>query len=127
MGDPGNVRYRSTTGALILIAIGVFLLIVNLLPNFNLWPFLEHYWPVLLILLGLGKLWDNYIYREHPEMAVGWGFLGVVIVLLVLVGFASSLGRWGRNRGNYADVHQSQSVDLQGAQSVTANIQMPAG
>lgn len=127
MSEPGDMRYRSAAGALILIGLGIILLILNFRPDFNLWPFLERYWPVLLILLGLGKMWDAYAYREHPGLAIGWGFVGALVALLVVAGFATSLGRWGRNRGSNADVHQLQSVDLQGAQSVTANIQMPAG
>jgi len=129
MAETGSVRHGSANGAMILIGVGVVFLILNLWPNFHPWAFLERYWPILLILLGLGKLWDSYAGREHPGMAVGWGFVGTVIVLLVAVGFATSMARWGRNRGNNSrdDIHQAQSVDLQGAQSVTADIQMPAG
>ena len=127
MSETGNMRYKSATGPIILIGLGIILLILNFRPDFNPWPFLERYWPVLLILLGLGKMWDAYVYSEHPGLAIGWGLMGALVALLVVAGFAMSLGRWGRNRGNYADVHQSQSVDLQGAQSVAANIQMPAG
>ncbi len=88
---------------------------------------------MLLIILGAGKLWDYYASREHPEIAGRWGFLGTLIVVLVAVGFAASVGHWGQNRGgngrndDNSNIHETQSVDLQGAQSVTANIDMPAG
>lgn len=127
MSETGGVRYKSATGPIILIAIGIILLILNFRPDFNPWPFLERYWPVLLILLGLGKMWDAYVYSKHPGLAIGWGLMGGLVALLVVASFAMTVGHWGRNRGNNADVHQSQSVDLQGAQSVAANIQMPAG
>lgn len=133
MTQSGNMRHGSATGAAILIGIGVFFLILNFRPNFHPWAFLERYWPVLLIILGLGKLWDYYAGREHPEMAGRWGFLGTVIVVLVAVVFATSVAHWGRNRRDTGwsdhrlNIHEAQSVDFQGAQSVTANIQMPAG
>jgi N-terminal domain of toast_rack, DUF2154 len=133
MGETGNSRFGSAKAAIILIGVGVFLLILNLWPNFHPWAFLQHYWPVLLIVLGLGKLLDSYAGREHPALAASWDSIATIIVLLAIVGFAASIANWGRNRGNGdsgrrdTNIHETQSVDLQGAQSVTANIQMPAG
>jgi len=133
MAQTGNVRHGSATGAAILIGVGVFFLILNLWPSFHPWEFLERFWPVLLIILGAGKLWDYYASREHPEATGRWGFLGTLIVVLVAVGFAATVAHWGRNQGGNGksddspNIHETQSVDLQGAQSVTANIDMPAG
>ncbi len=133
MAETGNSRFGSAKAAIILIGVGVFLLILNLWPNFHPWEFLEHYWPVLLILLGLGKLLDSYAGREHPAVAASWDTIATVIVLLAIVGFAASMAHWSQNRGHNGargrdtNVHETQSLDLQGAQSVTANIQMPSG
>jgi N-terminal domain of toast_rack, DUF2154 len=133
MGETGNSRHGSANAAIILIGVGVIFLILNLWPNFHPWAFLEHYWPVLLIVLGLGKLLNSYAGREHPAMAASWDFIATVIVLLAIVGFAASMAHWGRNRGiggnggRDNNIHETQSVDLQGARTVTANIQMPAG
>ena len=133
MTPNGNVRYGSATGAAILIGIGAFFLILNLWPSFHTWAFLARYWPVLLIIVGLGKIWEHYAGREHPEIAGRWGFLGTLIVVLAAVGFAASVAHWGQNpRGagrtdDSSNIHESRSVNLQGAQSVTADIQMPSG
>src|SRR5579864_8187621 len=99
MDQTGNVRHRSASGAAILIGVGVFFLILNLWPNLHPWAFLERYWPVLLIVLGLGKLWDYYAGREYAGMPGRWGVLGTLIVVLAAVGFAASIIHWGRNRG----------------------------
>jgi N-terminal domain of toast_rack, DUF2154 len=133
MGETGSARHGSANAAIILIGVGVIFLILNLWPNFHPWALLEHYWPVLLIVLGLGKLLDSYAGREYPGMSAGWDSIATVIVLLAIVGFAASMAHWGQNRGRNStsgrdtNIHESQSVDLQSAQSVTANIQMPSG
>jgi hypothetical protein len=115
----------SITGALFLIGLGVFFLLINLMPNFDPWSALFRYWPVVLILLGLGKMWDAYRVRQNPG-ARDAGSSGTVVALLVflaIIGFAVLVGKGG----SAATVHDAQSVELQGAKSVNADIEMPAG
>jgi uncharacterized protein DUF2154/cell wall-active antibiotic response 4TMS protein YvqF len=63
----GKNRYRqrsSITGALIVIAVGVFLLILNMKPGLDAWSVISRYWPVAIILIGLGKIWEAFAYRN---------------------------------------------------------------
>jgi phage shock protein PspC (stress-responsive transcriptional regulator) len=47
-------RKRTSIGAYILIALGAFFLADNLMPNFDL----ADYWPVALIAVGIGLLYN---------------------------------------------------------------------
>ncbi|MGA2846668.1 MAG: toast rack family protein [Candidatus Acidiferrales bacterium] len=118
-------RRGSITGALFLIGLGVFFLLMNLLPNFDPWTTLFRYWPIVLILLGLGKIWDAHRMQQNPSTGDG-GSSGTVVALLVflaILAFALMVGR----RGSGATVHDAQAIELQGAKSVNAEISMPAG
>jgi hypothetical protein len=118
-------RRGSITGALFLIGLGVFFLLMNLVPNFDPWTTVFRYWPIVLILLGLGKIWDAYRTRRNSGMEDG-GSSGTVVALLVflaIIGFAVMVGKDGRS----ATVHDTQAIELQGAKSVNANVTMPAG
>jgi hypothetical protein len=118
-------RLGPITGALFLIGLGVFLLMMNLMPNFDPWSTLFRYWPIVLILLGLGKMWDAYRVRQNPDSKAGdsSGTVVALLVFLLIIGLAVMAGR-GRSA---ATVHETQAVDLLGAKSVNANIEMPAG
>lgn len=118
-------RRRSMIGAFILIAIGALFLYGNLRPEVDVWGVLSKYWPLILVCVGLGKLWDYYQARNAgltgarawingPEIAV--------LILLIVCGVAVSRG-FGRGKQE----HDSVSVDRQGAQKVTMNVEMPAG
>jgi hypothetical protein len=47
---------RSRTGAVVLIVIGVLFLLSNLGWIPQLGPFLRQWWPVILIVIGVGML-----------------------------------------------------------------------
>ena len=59
MAQDGNPRRISLVGPLILITIGALFLLHNWRPDFEPWPILATYWPLILIFIGLGKVWDN--------------------------------------------------------------------
>jgi hypothetical protein len=128
MNDKPNHRHGSMAGAILLIAVGVVFLYATLHPAFNLWPFLERYWPLILIFLGLAKLWDYFWVRSHPDSARGGEISGIALALLLvalIAGLAYSHSRHHRLR---SFGHRTQTaVDLQGAKSVHAKIEMPAG
>jgi hypothetical protein len=123
----------------ILIGLGLFFLLINLYPEFNPWPWLFRYWPLILIAVGVGKIWDSYYAHQHPERATtpwvtGTG-LAWIILLFVFV-FAFWHGRRGRNWNGWGpqdrwhrwgEMHDNQSVDLQGAKSVNFDLNFPAG
>jgi hypothetical protein len=120
-------RSRAYVGPVILICVGVFFLVVNLVPSFNPWTLLFRYWPVILIIIGLGKMWDYYAMRRHPDVQASSGVSGVVIAVVVLV-LLLVVMTWRRDRNLTRNQHEiAQSVELQGANDVAATLQFPAG
>jgi N-terminal domain of toast_rack, DUF2154/Domain of unknown function (DUF5668) len=118
-------RRGSIGGALIVIAVGIFFLIMNLHPELDAWSIARRYWPVLLIAIGLGYIWDALMDRGHSDPNAPRRQSGApvaVLIILIVFGFAVWNGRNSR-----PILHQTQDVSLQGAQSVTANIDIPSG
>jgi hypothetical protein len=75
-------RRPSLLGALLWIGLGV----VFLLRNFNIgpdfWSMAGRYWPILLILLGLGKVIDYF--RGHEGVSIRAGeIIGIFLLLIV--------------------------------------------
>ena len=124
--DP-NVRPRrgSFGFGIVLIVIGVLALVAQLRPRFDPWPLLWKYWPLLLILLGVAKLWEHMSNRNNPQRgSSGWisGGAITVVAIVVLVGLSEH-----HSGAANPILREPQSVDLQGAKSVTAKIDMHAG
>lgn len=152
-GPAGPVRRHRRggfAGAIILIFLGLLFLAWNYRPDFNPWPVLWRYWPLILIFLGIGKIWDSYSNSHHPGdvptsvgITVAWIALLVLFIIAVWHGGRSRWsdydGRpysgWGWNGGRWnwdrrawgPPGHDTQSVDAQGAKSVSADVNMPAG
>ncbi|MGH9326952.1 MAG: DUF4097 family beta strand repeat-containing protein [Terriglobia bacterium] len=82
--SPYNYRRSSFLWALILIAIGVLFLLHNLDPAIHPWHLLAKYWPVLIILWGVSKLFDYIAARLHRETSPPVRFSGAEGVLLIL-------------------------------------------
>ena len=61
------MRDRSLTGPLVLIAIGAFFLLKNLIPDLHIMDFLRDWWPALLIVIGLIQLIERL---ARPTSAV---------------------------------------------------------
>ena len=59
---------RSRAGALIagliLIAIGLLFLSENLYPEFSAWRLVARYWPVILIVIGLIKMFQYFTWHN---------------------------------------------------------------
>lgn len=133
---------RSIVGPLVLIGLGVIFLLGTLRPNFDPWWILWRYWPLLLIFIGLGQIWDHYWSRSTDGnraaiSGTGLAFI-VLLIILIVVGLrgtqpASSSGwvwdhPWNEHSWNSAYMqHETQSIGLQGAKRVSANINIPAG
>ena len=118
-------RRGSITGALFLIGLGVFFLLMNLVPNFDPWTTVFRFWPLVLILLGLGKIWDAHRTRQNSGVEDGGssGTVVALIVFLVIIGLAVMVGKGGRS----STVRETRAVELQSATSVNAEINMPSG
>ena len=127
MAETGNPRRISLFGPIILIALGGLLLLLNFHPEIDPWPILARYWPLILIFIGLGKLWDSYWMRQHPEAAGGRWLSGPAIALLVLVLFFAAAARHGRVSYRVGTEHDTQAVELGGAKTVRARLEMGAG
>jgi hypothetical protein len=124
--DP-NVRTRRGSYGLgiLLIVIGVVALVAQLRPSFDPWHLLWDYWPVLLILLGVAKLVDHMRNRNNPQgRSSGWisGGAITVIVIVLLVGLSEH-----HSGAANPILHDPQPIELQGAKSVAAKIDMGAG
>ena len=120
-------RRGSLFWALLLIVLGVVFLYANLRPEWNPWPLISRYWPVLLIVYGLGRLWDALrapsasTPGSPPPRRHGGEIFAIFVVILLLAFAAAGSRRFSRIE------HSAQTVDAQGAQSVRVNIEMPAG
>ncbi len=144
---PVRPRHGSFVGPIILIVLGGLFLMFNLYPDFNPWPVLWRYWPLILILIGLGKIWDSYYWQHHEGQGVSPWITGTGIAwILVLIFFFFAMwhhggwhrydgGRWDRwdrpwpwHDRAFADAaHDTQAVELQGAKSVDVDLNIPAG
>jgi DUF4097 and DUF4098 domain-containing protein YvlB len=106
-GGPYVPRVPSIVGPILLIAIGIvgLLLYSGRIEPGTFWSWYGHWWPMLLIIAGLGLLaeWALDMRRETPVRR-GGGFAGVLILLAILGFGAASWGDfWGPMRANWGD------------------------
>ncbi|MBZ5526753.1 MAG: toast rack family protein [Acidobacteriia bacterium] len=118
---------RNIGGAIFLIALGLVFLIFNLRPDTNPWPLLRHYWPLLLVFLGLGKLWDSARARRRPPGEPGPLISGTAVALLLLLVLFAAATLRGKYKYGDEYHHDVQKIERQGAQSLRADIEMSAG
>jgi N-terminal domain of toast_rack, DUF2154/Domain of unknown function (DUF5668) len=130
----GRQPKTSLVMPILLISVGALFLFKTWHPGFEPYQILRTYWPLILILVGLGKVWDSSRNRaaapgeRNTGIAVG-STLGVVAFVFVLV---ILLGHYQKTRGHEARGqafanHAQQTIDLQGAKSVSADLHMGAG
>ena len=118
---------------ILLIAFGVLFLYAERRPDFDPWPILVTYWPLILIFLGLARIWDHMRRRQNPEAPAYGPSVGSIVLALALVfvfvALLSHGRRWGRWHDNtvYAMQHAERTVDRGAAKTVSATIQMNAG
>ncbi|PYT88687.1 MAG: hypothetical protein DMG36_23575 [Acidobacteria bacterium] len=131
MPDDSNPRRVSLVLPIILITIGILFLVRNWHPAFEPWSILLDYWPLILIFIGLGKIYDNFQRSRNPGAVAGIsvgstiGILAFVVVLVLLLWHGRGMAR--RRGFSSAVSHTSQTVDLQGAKSARAKLEMGAG
>jgi predicted membrane protein len=145
MDQPRPPRHHSFVGPIILIVLGALLLIWNVYPGLNPWPILFRFWPLILIVIGLGKIWDSYYVHRHIERGdayaepwiSGMGIAWILLLIFFVLAMWHGRGRWnednwnapwtwhGRSFSNSA--HDTQAVELQGATSADMDLEIPAG
>lgn len=131
MPQDGSPRRVSLVFPLILITIGALFLVQSWRPAFDPWSVLRDWWPALLIFMGLGMVWDNMRKRRNPNAPPGISIgstMGVLFFALILM-FIVARGRsFSRHHGfDSGTRHTSQTVDIQGAKSVNAKVELGAG
>ncbi len=75
-------RRPSLLGALLWIGLGTLFLLRNFGKGPDFWSMAARYWPILLILLGLGKVIDYYRHKEGVSLRVG-EVVGILILLVI--------------------------------------------
>src|ERR1700722_4837080 len=107
---------------ILLIALGAIFLYANYRPAFDPWPVLRTYWPLILIFVGLGKIWDSAQRRGDPAAANRFSF-GTTLGVLAFVGVLLLLLWHGRSYSREHPFaaslhHEARMVDGQNAKSV---------
>jgi uncharacterized protein DUF2154/cell wall-active antibiotic response 4TMS protein YvqF len=128
MPDNDGLRSRSLVFPILLITIGAIFLYRTWQPAFSPWPVLRTYWPLILILVGLGKMWDaTQGAKQSPRPFVSIGStVGVLVFVLILV-LLLWRGHGFADLGHHHLGHISEIRELDGATSLNAVIEMPAG
>jgi hypothetical protein len=130
MPQDGHPRRVSLVFPIILITVGVLFLLHNWRPSFDPGPILWTYWPLILIFIGLGKIWDSTYRSRNPNAPAGVsvgatiGTLAFVIVLVVLLWHGRSFSHHGFYSGSR---HSTKIVEPQRAKSAHARLEMGAG
>src|SRR5215475_13898002 len=127
MPDNDGLRSRSLVFPTILVLVGAIFLYRNWHPEFSPWPILKTYWPLILVFVGLGKMWDATQGAKStgkPGVSIGStiGVLLFVIVLVVLLWRGHAFSASARPLDHISEVR-----DLEGATALNAIIEMPAG
>lgn len=136
MPQEDRSRSVSLVFPILLILVGALFLYANWRPAFHPWLIVRTYWPLILILVGIGKMWDA-TRRDaaasggSPRFPVG-PTLGIVAFVLILVfllwngrNYVRAHGDWDRGDGGTG--HSEETIDLQGAKDVRTSIDMDAG
>ena len=133
MGRNRGVRSSSVVFPLLLIAFGGLILISRALPNFNPWPVVGKYWPLILIFAGAGMVWDRSRRVQNPEAPPAFPIgttLGTVAFLLVVIvltwrGHTYASREWPSH--STMNSHRQERIEKRDAKSVRMSVKMPAG
>jgi len=133
MSQSRGVRSSSVVFPLLLIAFGVMVLLSRSLPNFHPWHVIRSYWPLILIFVGAGMLFDRSRRPKNPgdpaPFPVG-STLGTVLFLLVIFVLAWRLHPAAYHDTIYASrsaYHHNKVIETAGAKAVKMSVKMPAG
>lgn len=118
---------------IILIAVGALFLYANYRPAFSPWPIIRTYWPLILIFVGLGKMWDSTRRQQGSDPNARRGssvgatiaILAFVLVFVALFWRGRAFSHDGRSASSLH--HEVRTVMRQDAKSVNASVQAGAG
>ena len=88
----GRPRRRSIFSGLLLVLLGLLFLYHNFRGGFALWDIFERWWPALLILWGLTKLYDHLAARRTGEGAPSTITGGEIFLIILMVGLVGAVG-----------------------------------
>ena len=103
-----SLRRSSIAGPLLLLAIGVLALLVELgkLNASSLWAWYLHWWPLLLIAVGLIALGEWQLDRGDPYgRRHGYSAVAAILILLAIVAYANPRLRGFAGFGHHGDDH----------------------
>jgi hypothetical protein len=133
-------RRNSLVVPILLITLGALFLFRSWHPGFEIGRVLRDWWPLLLIAVGLGKIWDYSRKRTAGGQASSGVALGSTIgVVAAVVIIVALLGHYQKTRAKYSaggseesdrgdfSSHSEEVVELQGAKSVHAELKLGAG
>ncbi len=133
MANGRSPRRTSLVLPIVLVTIGAMFLYANWRPAFDPWPILRTYWPLILVFVGLGRMWDATRARQNPDgtarsgvsLGATFGILAFVLVLVILFWHGRA---FSHGRHDFSVVqHQSRTVDRQGAKSVNIFLKTSSG
>ncbi|OUQ60495.1 hypothetical protein B5E58_01095 [Tyzzerella sp. An114] len=83
----GTRRVGSVTMGICLIVYGIYMLIVTLFPNSDIWHIMK-FSPLFLIILGIEILYNSYFHKNED---IKFDFLSIVMCFVIIM---TSLGMW---------------------------------
>jgi hypothetical protein len=135
--DPGQGPrpVRSVVFPIILIIVGGLFLYANWKPGFDAWRVLGTYWPLILIFLGLGKIWDNtrasggWDRTSGPPRGRSTGLsLGILAFVLVMIALLWHGRSFSHAAGSSSSMrHTERTLELGRAKTVSAQIDLASG
>jgi hypothetical protein len=75
-------RRPSLLGALLWVGLGIVFLLQNFGAGIDFWSLAARYWPLLLILLGLGKVIDYFLKKDAVSVSIG-EIIGILFLLFI--------------------------------------------
>ena len=131
MALDGSPRRTSLVFPIVLIGFGVLFLLRRWNPAFEPWSILRTYWPLILIFIGIGKIWDNVQRSRNPNappgISLGATFGAVAFVLVIAMLIWHGRGFSHRQGGMFGTKHTTKIVEPQRAKSAHAKLEMSAG
>ena len=130
---PVRVRHRSVAFPILLIGFGALMLMWRQYPGLYPWPVLWKYWPLILVCMGAGMLWDRSqrpaTLEEARPFPIGSALGALAFVLIMALLIVRGYHRNEREFSSYSSARNqtSKTIDTGNAKAVKMNLQMSAG